>query len=112
MSESDFSSRLSRISTQWSVLFQAHQGQSEEIRTAQRELAQRYCGAVYRYLMGMVRDPDVADDLAQEFAVRFLAGKFRRVDPDRGRFRDFLKTALRHLVADHFRRLRKQPQGL
>jgi RNA polymerase sigma factor (sigma-70 family) len=75
-------------------------------------LMQRYGGAVYRYLLGIVRDADAADDLAQEFALRFLRGDFRRVDPQRGRFRDFVKMALRHLVIDHHRRKRTRPQQL
>jgi RNA polymerase sigma-70 factor (ECF subfamily) len=112
MTEPDLSERLSRISTQWSVLFQAHRGAPDEIRSAQQQLAERYCGAVYRYLRALVRDADVADDLAQEFAVRFLRGQFHSADPKRGRFRDFLKTALRNLVIDHRRRVQGQPQPL
>lgn len=110
MDKSDFNHRLSRISTQWSMIFQAHEGGGDTAeRLAQQVLLQRYCGAVYRYLLGIARDPDVADELAQEFAVRFLRGDFHRADPGRGRFRDFLKTALRHLVADHHRRKRVEP---
>jgi RNA polymerase sigma-70 factor (ECF subfamily) len=91
------------------MIFQAHQGTASAELVAQRLLMQRYCGAVYRYLLGIARDPDVADDLAQEFAIRFLRGDFHRADPERGRFRDFLKMALRHLVVDHHRRKRAQP---
>jgi RNA polymerase sigma-70 factor (ECF subfamily) len=58
-------------------------------------------GSVYRYLLGALRDRDAADDLFQEFALRFLRGAFRNADPQRGRFRDFVKTALYHLIVDH-----------
>jgi DNA-directed RNA polymerase specialized sigma24 family protein len=51
--------------------------------------------------MGAVRNPDTAGDLAQEFALRFLRGAFRHADPGRGRFRDYMKTALIHLVNDY-----------
>jgi RNA polymerase sigma-70 factor (ECF subfamily) len=51
-----------------------------------------------------VRDPDVADDLAQDFALRLVRGDFRRADPGHGRFRDFLKTSLYHLIVDYQRR--------
>jgi RNA polymerase sigma-70 factor (ECF subfamily) len=64
----------------------------------------RYCGAVYRYLLGALRDPHAADDLTQEFALRLVRGDFQRADPGRGRFRDFLKTAVYHLIVDHHRR--------
>ena len=43
----------------------------------------QHCGAAYRYLLGAVHDPDAADDLCQDFAVRFLRGDFRRADPGR-----------------------------
>src|SRR5437870_2922686 len=112
MDEHAMNLRLSRISTLWSQIVQAHAGQASGVTAAQQALMQRYAGAVYRYLVAMVRDPDVAEDLAQDFAVRFLRGDFRRADPDRGRFRDFVKMALRHLVADHHRRHRVRPRRL
>ena len=76
---------------------------------AQHALMQRYCGTVYRYLLGAVRDEAVAEELFQEFALRFLRGDFRRADPAKGRFRDYLKTALSHLVTDHYRRQGRRP---
>jgi RNA polymerase sigma-70 factor (ECF subfamily) len=112
MDDNDVNQRLSRITTHWSMLLQAHQGQIEDVSAAQHLLLQRYGGAVYRYLLGMLRDPDAAEDLAQEFALRFLRGDFRRADPQRGRFRDFLKMALRHLVVDYHRRQQARPQPL
>jgi RNA polymerase sigma-70 factor (ECF subfamily) len=79
---------------------------------AQKTLLLRYYGAVYRYLLGIVRDAAEAEELAQEFAVRFLRGDFRGADRDRGRFRDFLKTALRHLAHDHWRKQGRAPRNL
>jgi RNA polymerase sigma-70 factor (ECF subfamily) len=108
---SDLSTRLSRISTQWTLVFQAHQGQADAATLARQVLMQRYCGAVYRYVLGALRDPDAAEDLAQEFALRLVRGDFKRADPGRGRFRDFMKTAVFHLIVDHQRRkdARHQP---
>jgi RNA polymerase sigma-70 factor (ECF subfamily) len=96
--------RLSRITTQWSLVFDAHQGPEAVASRAQQALVQRYCGAIYRYLLVSVGDPDTADDLSQEFALRLVRGDFRNADPGRGRFRDFVKTALCHLIVDHRRR--------
>src|SRR5262245_33791552 len=112
MDRQSFNDRLSHISTLWTVLFQAHQGENEPASAAQRALMQRYSGAVYRYLLGAVRNEDVASDLAQEFALRFLRGDFHRADPERGRFRDYLKRALIHLVTDHHRDRPQWPQAL
>jgi RNA polymerase sigma-70 factor (ECF subfamily) len=112
MDQDTLSQRLSRIATRWSQVLQAHGPNAGAATSAQALLLQRYGGAVYRYLLGAVRDPDVADDLAQEFAVRFVRGDFRRADPERGRFRDYLKTALIHLVTDHHRSRHGWPRAL
>src|SRR5256885_1610619 len=55
------------------------------------------------------RDEVEAEELCQEFALRFLRGDFRHADPDRGRFRDYLKVALRHLAGERSRRPRPLP---
>jgi RNA polymerase sigma-70 factor (ECF subfamily) len=109
MSPEEFDNRLSRLQTAWSLVFQAHQGPQGPAGAARRQLLLRYRGAVYRYLLGALRDADAADEVAQEFAVRFLEGSFRRADPGRGRFRDLVKTALRHLLIDHWRRQNRAP---
>jgi RNA polymerase sigma-70 factor (ECF subfamily) len=95
---------LQHISTLWALVSQAHAGPPELITAAQEQLLQRYRGAVYRYLLAAVRDPDAAEDLAQEFALRFVQGRLRGADPRQGRFRDFLRGVLAHLIADHHRR--------
>jgi RNA polymerase sigma-70 factor (ECF subfamily) len=104
--------RLSQISTLWSMLQQAHEGAADQAAPACRELWARYGGAVYRYLLGALRDPDAASDLSQEFALRFVRGDFHRADPQRGRFRDYLKTALSHLIVDHHRQRQHGPRQL
>jgi RNA polymerase sigma-70 factor (ECF subfamily) len=104
--------RLSRIETQWTAILRAHGQSIEGAKSARDGLLVRYSGAVYRYLLGAVRDPDAAADLCQEFAVRFLRGDFRRVAPERGRFRDYVKRALVNLANDHHRARRAVPQQL
>jgi RNA polymerase sigma-70 factor (ECF subfamily) len=110
--EQEVSRRLSHISTCWTLVFQAHQTRADAAHVAQRTLMQRYCGAVYRYLLGALRDPDAADELSQEFALRFVRGDFKRADPERGRFRDFVKTSVYHLIIDYQRRRRGEPLPL
>ncbi|HEV3445544.1 MAG TPA: sigma-70 family RNA polymerase sigma factor [Gemmataceae bacterium] len=112
MAPQDLTDRLSAIETQWTALFQAHRDPGDATTAAQRQLLLRYYGAVYRYLLGILHDAVAAEDLTQEFAVRFLRGDFHRADPQRGRFRDFLKTALRHLAQDHWRKQEKAPAHL
>jgi hypothetical protein len=112
MDERSLNSRLSRISTIWTIVGKAHRSVEDVALDARLALMQRYQGAAYRYLLGAVRDPDTADELFQEFALRMARGAFHRADPGRGRFRDYVKTALVHLVIDHQNRRRKGPMPL
>jgi len=104
--------KLSRIQTLWTVVAQAHQGPTVEVSAAQTKLLERYGKAVHRYLLGALRDADAAEELAQEFALRFLRGDLHGVDRDRGRFRDFVKGVLFHMIADYHRRRRRSLQAL
>jgi RNA polymerase sigma-70 factor (ECF subfamily) len=106
MSDADPDRSLNRISTLWTVVCQAHDGAGGDAARAQEVLLRRYSRAVRRYLLGALRDPEAAEDLSQEFALRFLRGRFRGADQRRGRFRDFVKGVLAHLIADHHRRRR------
>jgi len=107
-----FDPRLSQMSTQWTLVFQAHSGSPEEVHAAQVVLLDRYSGAIHRYLLGAVRDPDVASELVQEFALRFLRGDFHRADPARGRFRDFIKRSVRNLMLNHLKSQKRGPRSL
>src|SRR5580765_2902538 len=99
--------RLSQMKTRWTVLFEAHQPEGDAAGRARRDLLLHYHAAVHRYLLGTLRDATAAEDLTQDFAVRFLRGDFKQADPERGRFRDFLKTSLRRLVFDHWGRIQR-----
>src|SRR5262249_3607129 len=103
MEREDHDPRLTQISTEWTLVFQAHRGTPEEVAAPQVELMDRYAGAVQRYLLGALHDTEVAEELAQEFALRFLRGDFHRANPACGRFRDFVKRALRNLMTDYWR---------
>jgi DNA-directed RNA polymerase specialized sigma24 family protein len=96
-------SRLDVIGTQWSLVRQAHVGgQGQSVGAARHSLVLRYAKAVRRYVGGMVRKVEDADELAQEVIVRLLKGDFAGADPNRGWFRDLLKTAVRNMVHNHW----------
>ena len=59
---------------------------------------QVYRVPVHRFFLALCRDSSKADDLFQEFAVKFLSGAFESYTPKKGRFRDYLKTTLRNQV--------------
>ena len=112
MTQEDLDRRLSRISTIWTVLNQAHDGPADAATAARQLVIQRYGKAINRYLTAALRDSDAADEVAQEFALNFVKGDFRGASPERGRFRNYLKTVLFHLVSKYRGRQRKLPQTL
>ncbi|MEZ6059390.1 MAG: sigma-70 family RNA polymerase sigma factor [Planctomycetaceae bacterium] len=106
-----FDQHLSSIQTSWSIVHDAKLG-TNAVAAAREKLLRRYRGAVYRYLLAVVKDAAVADDLTQDFALKFTRGDFRTADPQRGRFRKFVKTAVLNLVRDHHRKGRNRPVKL
>ena len=112
MERDDLDQRLSRISTVWTEVLRAHGGPEDAQAEGRRALLERYQKAIYRYLLGALRDPDAADELFQEFALYFLRGRFRHADPGRGRFRDYVKTSLIRLVGNFRQRRHAAPQQL
>ena len=80
-----------------------------------RYFYQRYRGAVEALLRREGLSASDADDVAQEFFLRTLDQEFlSRADPERGRFRAYLRTAARRFLANHRRaegRLKRRPAG-
>jgi RNA polymerase sigma factor (sigma-70 family) len=89
---------LDLITTHWSAL-----------RDCNRFLL-RYAQAVRGYLLALLGNAEDADDVAHDFFVRVVERGFVRADPDRGRFRDYLKIAVRNAALSHLRRRRRQPR--
>ena len=102
----DDDAHLSQIQTLWSVVELAH-GDDTAMQSAQQKMLDRYGGAVRRYALAALRDEDAADDVFQEFALKFVRGDFRAADPGRGRFRAFVKTVVYRLIVDYQRRRKK-----
>ena len=98
---------LSQIQTAWSMVRRAH-GDHTAVHAAQQSLLDRYGGAVRRYALASLRDEDGADEVSQEFALRFVRGDFGNADPGRGRFRSFVKTIVYRLIVDYQRRQKKR----
>jgi RNA polymerase sigma-70 factor (ECF subfamily) len=103
--------RLNQIPTLWSELRQAHDASDAQQQLARERLLDRYSGAIRRYLLGALGDPEAADELHQEFALRFLDGKLRGADPELGRFREFVKGVLYKLIADYKGRRARRERG-
>jgi RNA polymerase sigma-70 factor (ECF subfamily) len=97
---------ISRIMTAWSMVREAH-GDHTAVQSAQQRLLERYGGAVRRYALSALRSEDAADEVFQEFALKFVRGDFGKADPERGRFRAFVKTVVYRLIVDYQRRAKK-----
>lgn len=92
--------------TQWSLVLTAADSRDPGSRQALAALCEAYWYPVYVLVRHARRDPEAARDLTQGFFVELLDKNLLKVaDPDRGRFRCFLRTALRHYLS-HERRER------
>ena len=100
--------RLSRMETLWSVVKRAHCDDQEAVRAAREQLIQRYGNAVRKYLLGALQSENDANEVFQEFSLRMAEGRFQGADPNRGRFRNYIKTALFRLIVDFQRSRGKQ----
>jgi RNA polymerase sigma factor (sigma-70 family) len=102
MSEQPVAARLSQIASRWSLIRPGSQPPDAEARN---DLLVHYHEAVYHYLVAKLRDPHAAGELYSNFAVRILEedALFRRADPNRGRFRDYLRAVLSRMVVDYYR---------
>ncbi|GIV59498.1 sigma-70 family RNA polymerase sigma factor [Rhodocaloribacter litoris] len=74
-----------------------------------RALVERHQERVYSYLRGMVRDPDVADDLFQETFLRVIAALQNRRGSytQQGRWLGWVMRIARNAALDHLRSRKK-----
>ena len=104
--EDDQELHISRIQTAWSMVREAH-GDHTAVQSAQQRLLDRYGNAIRKYALSALRDEDAAEEVFQEFALKFVRGDFGNADPERGRFRAFVKTVVYRLIVDYQRRAKK-----
>ncbi len=112
MTSENLKERLNLISTQWSLVRRAQHGSADATNSAQAQLLQRYSAAAHRYLCKVLNDPDAADEVFQEFALRLVRGDLGGANPTRGRFRNFVKGTLFHLISDYRKQRGKWPGPL
>ena len=101
-------SRLSRIDTLWSVVCDAHDSAHERREPAQEVLLHRYGPAIKKYLVASLRDVEQAEEVFQEFALKFIRGDLKHVSPEKGKFRAYVKTVLANLIRAHARKQSQQ----
>lgn len=92
--------------TRWSVVLKAGEASDgSEARTALELLCRDYWYPLYAFVRRKGRDPDEAADLVQAFFLRLLErALLSRADPERGRFRTYLLTALDRFLIEEWRK--------
>lgn len=86
--------------TRWSVVLRAH-GDTGDARAALEQLCRTYRPPVLAFVRFRGYPADAAEDLTQAFFTRFIERAwYSSADPERGRFRSFLLTALKRFLID------------
>lgn len=90
---------LDQISTRWAILKDPVQ------------FLLRYGPALRKYLQALLKNPDDVDEIAQDILTKVVQNAFNRANPDNGRFRDYLKVAVRNAALMHLRRKKAVQPG-
>ncbi len=100
------------LTTHWSVVLAARNRASPGGADALETLCQTYWYPVYALIRGSGRSPEDAEDLTQGFFARLLAKDFLKVvEPEKGRFRTFLRMAVRRFLIHEWQRARAEKRG-
>ncbi len=98
--------------THWSAVLSAGRANSSQSFEALEKVCRSYWRPLYGYVRRLGFGPEDAQDLTQAFFARLLEKNFwARADPQKGRFRSFLLTALTQFVADQRDRARTAKRG-
>lgn len=99
--------------THWSIVLEAGRGGTcADADGALAQLCQKYWFPLYAYVRRRVHDTNEAQDLTQEFFARLLEKEIlAEADPDRGRFRSFLLTAMQNFLTNEWRKAQANKRG-
>lgn len=98
--------------THWSVVLTAAGADSPAAAAALEMLCRQYWYPLYAYVRRSGREPHDAQDLTQAFFAQLLRRDFlHNVGPEKGRFRTFLLTCLKHFLTDEWEKARTARRG-
>src|SRR5665213_1372570 len=87
------------VTTHWSVVLAAKDKASPDCDQALETLCRIYWFPLYAFVRSSGHSPHDAQDLTQEFFALLLAKDYLRVvTPEKGRFRTFLRMALKRFM--------------
>src|SRR6185436_19155055 len=98
--------------THWSLVLRA--GRPDEAASAEAldKLCRAYWFPLYAFARREGSGPEDAQDLTQEFFSRLLARNYLQMaDRNRGRFRSFLLSSFKHMMANERRNASRQKRG-
>jgi RNA polymerase sigma factor (sigma-70 family) len=98
--------------TLWTIVLHAKDPGSPRRREALQRLIEAYWKPLYGFVRRKGNSIEASKDLIQGFFSELLTKDFLKyVDPNRGKFRTFLRTSLDHYLADEFDRATAQKRG-
>jgi RNA polymerase sigma-70 factor (ECF subfamily) len=98
--------------TRWSVVLAARERYSPESFSALESICKAYWYPLYVYVRRSGQSAHDAQDLTQAFFARLLEKHWLdAADPEKGRLRTFLITALKHFLSKEWRREAAQKRG-
>ena len=100
------------VTTHWSVVFSARDMNPALADAAREELCKTYWTPIHSFVRWQGYNPEDAKDLTQAFFEKLLEKDFwSRANPEKGRMRSFLLTALKQFLADERDRARAAKRG-
>jgi RNA polymerase sigma-70 factor (ECF subfamily) len=109
---SGWKSRARFATTQWSVVLAAGRSGGPDASTALAQLCEVYWYPLYAYVRRRVPSVHEAQDLTQAFFSHLLEKHaIAAAQPERGRFRAFLLTSLKHFLANEWNKARTRKRG-
>jgi RNA polymerase sigma factor (sigma-70 family) len=98
--------------TRWSLIARAAHDSSPESRAALEELCGLYWYPLYAFARREGLSPEEAQDLTQGFFVSLLERRdLSTASAEKGRFRAFLRTSMKHFLLNHWKQARAQKRG-
>lgn len=98
--------------THWTMVLAAREKDGAVAREALAGLCSTYWYPLYAYIRRQGNSPHEAEDLTQEFFVRFLERhSLAKVHPAAGKFRSFLLVCLKNFLANERERASAQRRG-
>jgi RNA polymerase sigma factor (sigma-70 family) len=100
------------VTTHWSVVISAAQGEPAAAAAALESLCRTYWYPLYAYVRRKGHAPEEAEDLTQAFFARLLEkGYLARAHPARGKFRTFLLSSMQRFLINEWEKLRAAKRG-